>query len=104
MLSIVVRDALVIQFQDTLDDRDFGVTTHVLHAMAPDDLTVLEQELAANLEQVAALELCGAFCLCHGCPLLELPLIERNVLHVFWSLRAGQIKGEGHAQSLVEFA
>ena len=97
-------DALVVQLQDALDDRDLRMATHVLHAMTPDNLAVLEQELAANLEQVTALELGGTLCFGHGGPLFELPLVERNVLHVFWSLGSGQVQGEGHAQSLVEFA
>lgn len=69
VLSILVYGALVVQLQDALDDRDLSVATHILHAMTPDDLTVLEQELAANLEQVAALELGGTLCLGHVGPL-----------------------------------
>jgi hypothetical protein len=93
----VACDALVVQFQDTLDDRDLSMTTHVLHTMTPNDLTVLEQELAADLEQISTLEFGSAFCFGHACPLLHLPLSKRNVFHVFWSLGSDQVQSKGHA-------
>lgn len=94
----------ILHLQDALDDGHLSVAAHVLHAVTPDNLAVLEQELAADLEQVATLELRGALLLRHGCPLAHLPFCERNVFHVFRSLGSGHVESDGHAQGFVEFA
>lgn len=85
---------LVLHLQDTLDDGNFGMSTHIFHSVTPDDLTILEKELAADLEQVAALESRGALLLCHCCPLLHLPFCKRDVLHVFRSLGSGHVESD----------
>jgi hypothetical protein len=54
--SEVAHIESIVKLQHTPDNRHLGMVAVILHAMAPDDLALLEQELAADLEDVAALD------------------------------------------------
>lgn len=49
LLEQKVERASALYLQDTSDNVDLGVTSHVAHAMTPHNLAVLKEELAANL-------------------------------------------------------
>lgn len=89
-----------LNVEDALDSVHFGVASVVAHAMAPDDLAFLEQELAADLEEVAAHETFLALCLCHFLALGGGPAHDADVLHVLGTARAEHVECYAHTERL----
>ena len=73
--------------------------THMLHTMTPDDVSVLKQKLASDLQHVPAHEFLVALCVDEFFQLSLSPLPAPGLFHVLWVSDA-HVQRDAHAQVL----
>lgn len=92
-----------IDLENLSENGYLGMIAEILHSMAPNNLSILEEKLAADLHPVASLELLLPRSLSHLSKLFKKPCWGADILHVSWSLHS-DVQIHGHAKDTVELA